>query len=107
MQQNVYLKFYLTEKQMHQGKQLTEWLLETARALGVPGGSAFRAVAGFGRHGRLHEETFFELGGELPMQVEFVLEPTRANQLLGVLAAEGIGLPYVRYVVESGNTLPQ
>jgi PII-like signaling protein len=107
MQSNVYLKFYLTEKQLHQSKSMSEWLLETARALGVPGGSVFRAVAGFGRHGRLHEETFFELGADLPIQVEFVLEPTRANQLLGVIAAENISLPYVRYVVECGNTLPQ
>ena len=107
MQQNVYLKFYLTEKQLHQGRLLSEWLLETARSLGAPGGSVFRAVAGFGRHGRLHEETFFELGGELPVQVEFVLEPTRANQLLGVITAEGIALPYVRYEVECGNTLPR
>jgi len=105
--QNVYLKFYLTEKQLHQGRLLSEWLLETARALGAPGGSVFRAVAGFGRHGRLHEETFFELGGDLPVQVEFVLESARANRLLGVITAEGIALPYVRYAVESGNTLPR
>jgi len=47
------------------------------------------------------------LGADLPVQVEFVLEPTRANQLLGVIAAENISLPFVRYVVECGNTLPQ
>lgn len=107
MQSNVYLKFYLTEKQLHQSKSMSGWLLETALALGVPGGSVFRAVAGFGKHGRLHEETFFELGADLPVQVEFVLEPMRANQLLGIIAAENISLPYVRYVVECGNTLPQ
>src|SRR5512143_1800848 len=102
--QSVYLKFYLTEKQHHQGKQLQEWLLEEARALGVRGGSVFRAVAGFGRHGHLREETFFELAGELPVQVEFVLDDTHANQLLGVVTAEGLNLPYVRYAVETGVT---
>ena len=102
--QSVYLKFYLTEKQHHQGKQLQEWLLEEARALGVRGGSVFRAVAGFGRHGHLREETFFELAGELPVQVEFVLDDTHANQLLGVVTAEGLNLPYVRYAVEAGTT---
>ena len=71
--QNVYLKFYVTEKQRHNGKLLYEWLLEEAQKLGVPGASAFRAIAGFGRHGRLHEESFFELAGELPVQVEFIL----------------------------------
>jgi len=32
-----------------------------SQVYGISGGSAFRAVAGFGRHGKLHEETFFEL----------------------------------------------
>lgn len=102
--QNVYLKFYLTEKHRHHGKLLQEWLLEQGRSLGAPGGSVFRAVAGFGRHGQLHEDTFFELAGELPVQVEFVLDDTRANQLLGVITAEGLNLHYVRYAVEAGTT---
>jgi len=102
--ESVYLKFYLTEKQHRQGKLLYEWVLEHARALGLPGGSVFRAVAGFGRHGHLHEETFFELGGELPVQVEFVLDAKQAERLLATLREEKIKLPFVRYTVETGLT---
>ncbi|MFA5371101.1 MAG: DUF190 domain-containing protein [Sideroxydans sp.] len=102
--QSINLKFYLTEKHRHQGKLLYEWLLEQARAQGVRGGSVFRAVAGFGRHGHLHEETFFELGGELPIQVEFVLDTAQAENFLGMLRGENIKLPFVRYEVESGLT---
>jgi len=40
----------------------------------------------------------------LPAQVEFVLDDTHANQLLGVVTAEGLNLPYVRYAVETGTT---
>ena len=54
------LSFYISEKQHHAGMPLYEWLLEEAKSLGVPGGSAFRAIAGFGRHGKMHEDTFFE-----------------------------------------------
>ena len=100
--QSVYLKFYVTEKQRHDGALLYEWLLEEAKKLGLPGGSAFRAIAGFGRHGRLHEESFFELAGELPVQVEFVLNDTLADKLLGALRAHKLNLFYVRYAVESG-----
>lgn len=100
--QSVYLKFYLTEKQRHNGALLYEWLLEEAKKLGVPGGSAFRAIAGFGRHGRLHDESFFELAGELPVQVEFVLDAVLADKLLEVLRAHKLNLFYVRYAVESG-----
>ena len=100
--QSVYLKFYATEKQRHNGALLYEWLLEEAKKLGLPGGSAFRAIAGFGRHGRLHEESFFELAGELPVQVEFVLDAVLADKLLEALRAQKLNLFYVRYAVESG-----
>ena len=100
--QSVYLKFYVTEKQRHDGALLYEWLLEEAKKFGLPGGSAFRAIAGFGRHGRLHEESFFELAGELPVQVEFILNTESADKLLDALRAHKLNLFYVRYAVESG-----
>jgi len=100
--QNVYLKFYLTEKRHHHGSLLYEWLLNEAMRLGMTGGSAFRAISGFGRHGRLHDETFFELAGELPVQVEFVTDSATADQLMGSLRAHQLNLFYVRYAVEAG-----
>ncbi len=100
---NVYLKFYVTEKQRHNGEPLHEWLLEQAKKLGVPGGSAFRAIAGYGRHGHLHEETFFELAGEMPIQVEFVLDAAHADKLLDALRSHKLNLFYVRYAVEAGT----
>ncbi len=99
----VYLKFYVTEKQRHNGEVMHEWLLGVAKKLGVPGGSAFRAIAGFGRHGHLHEETFFELAGEMPIQVEFVLDAQQADTLLDTLRPHKLNLFYVRYAVESGT----
>ena len=96
------MKFYLTEKRQHNGSLLYEWLLDEARRLGATGGSAFRAISGFGRHGRLHDESFFELAGELPVQVEFVTDSTTADQLLISLRAHQLNLFYVRYVVETG-----
>lgn len=100
--QSVYLKFYITENQRHNGALLYEWLLEEAKKLGVPGGSVFRSIAGFGRHGRLHEESFIELAGELPVQVEFVMSAELADKLLEILRTYKLGLLYVRYAVESG-----
>ncbi len=101
--QNVYLKFYITEKQHHDGALMHNWLLEQAQRLDIPGGSAFRAIAGYGRHGHLHEETFFELAGELPVQVEFVLTADKADALLEAVRAHKLNLFYVRYAVESGT----
>jgi PII-like signaling protein len=100
--QNVILKFYVSEKQRHNGALAYEWLLEEAKKLGVPGGSAFRAMAGYGRHGRMHEETFFELAGEMTVQVEFVLEAALADKLLEVLRPHKLNMFYLRHAVEAG-----
>ncbi len=96
------LDFYVSEKQHHAGKLLYEWLLEEARALGIQGGSAFRAIAGFGRHGRMHEESFFELAGELPVKVEFIVDDEHTDKLLSVLRDRNMQIFYLRSKVESG-----
>lgn len=99
-----FLKLYVSQNARHGGKLLYEWLLEEARALGIPGGSVFRAVAGYGRHGKLHEEHFFELAGDQPMMVEFLAEESAITSLLARLQAENVSLFYVRFPVVSGTT---
>ncbi len=96
------LTFYVSEKQHHAGKPLYEWLLEQAQSLGIHGGSAFRAIAGFGRHGRMHEDTFFELAGELAVKVEFIMDDALAARLLAVLRVQNMKIFYVRTTVQAG-----
>lgn len=96
------LTFYVTEKLHHEGKPFYEWLLDEARELGVLGGSAFRAIEGFGRHGRLHDEKFFELAGELAVKVEFIVDDKLAEQLLQRVKAQGLEVFYTRHAVQSG-----
>lgn len=96
------LDFYVGEKQHHAGMPLYEWLLEEARRLGIKGGSAFRAIAGFGRHGRLHEDTFFELAGELAVKVEFILDDATAELLLQRVAEQRLNIFYLRCAVQAG-----
>lgn len=96
------LTFYVSEKQYHHGKLFYEWLLEEAKALGVHGGSAFHAIAGFGRHGRLHENTFFELAGELAVQVVFIVDEEMTEQVLGRVHSQGMDVFYVKHPVNAG-----
>ena len=100
--QGTCLKIYLTEIQKHDGKLLYEWILERAKNMGVPGGSVFRAIAGYGRHGKLHEETFFELAADLPVELEFVAGDELIGQLLELLERERLRLVYVKFPVTSG-----
>ena len=90
------LRFYVHENVKHPNRLLYEWLLEHARALGVHGGSAFRAIAGFGRHGVLHEQHFFELAGDLTVKVEFILTDEMADRLLESIRHENVSVVYAR-----------
>lgn len=102
--QGVCLKFIVSETQRLDGVLLFEWLLEQAKKAGIGGGTALRAIAGYGRHGRLHEEAFFELAGDLPVEVEFLLSEVQATQLLQLLHEHQLKLFYIKMSAEYGVT---
>ena len=97
-----YLRFYMHENRKHHNLLLYEWLLEAARKSGIHGGSAFRAIAGFGRHGVLHEQHFFELASDLTVEVEFLLAHEQAEAFLDMLRREGVRVVYARTQAEFG-----
>jgi PII-like signaling protein len=92
--QGQFIRFYFSESALHKGSPLWEWLLVQARNIGIGGGSAFKAMAGFGRHRVLHESRFFELGGELPVEVEFMATEAQVQSLLDLLRAETVEIVY-------------
>ena len=100
------LRFYFHENQKHRGMLLYEWLLEQAKHSGIHGGSVFRSIAGFGRHGVLNEEHFFELAGQMTVLVEFVVSDAESESLLDLARADGAPLFYCRAAVEFGSIGP-
>ena len=88
----IHLRFYTYENRKHGGQLVYEWLLEFAKQQGIHGGSAFRALAGFGRHGHLHEQHFFELAGDVPVLVEFIVAEAEADGLIAALRKENVEL---------------
>lgn len=101
--QSIYLRLYVQEGMKHGHRSIHDWLFETARELGIPGGTVFRAAAGFGRHG-LYEDHFFELAGKLPETVEFFADADRITALIERVGAEGLRLVYVTHPVSAGVT---
>lgn len=93
--EGVFLRFVVHENRRHGGLALHDWLLQQARKLGIPGGCAFRGIAGYGRHGVLTEERFFELAADLPVEVRFVCSAEQAGQLLDAVEAAELSLFYV------------
>ncbi len=97
------LQVWVAEASRHHGKLTYEWLLDTAQQMGVTGGMAFRALAGFDRHGH-HDAGFFELAGDQQVVVMFFTESALADQLLHAITTAGLKLPWARQQAELGVT---
>jgi PII-like signaling protein len=100
----IYLRFYTHENRRHHQSLLYEWLLEQAKKLGIHGGSAFRAIAGYGRHGVMHEQHFFELADDLPIEVEFLTSAEQGEKLLELIRREKLQIVYAKVAAEIGMT---
>jgi len=101
-----FLRFYVHEGHRHGHGLVWEWLLEQASRLGIRGGSAFRAMAGFGRHHMLHEDRFFELAGTLTVEIEFIVTAEEAQRLLALIHREKIRLLYAHIPARFGVINP-
>ena len=103
MTQGVLLRIFVLQTERHHGVLLYEWLLRSAREMGITGGAAFREVAGYGHHDRLHEQFFSELAGDLPVEVVFAMTQSDSEQFLDLLARERLSLFYIRSPCEFGR----
>jgi uncharacterized protein len=101
-----FLRFYVHEGHRHHHHLVWEWLLAQANKLGIRGGSAFRAMAGFGRHHMLHEQRFFELAGTLTVEIEFIVTDEEAQSLLDLIHREQIRLFYAHIPARFGVINP-
>ena len=96
----IYLKLYVPEFDKHpDGVALRQWLMNKAKSLGVEGGTASRAVSGFGRHGDLSVDNVF---GESPMEMVFMTSEDLADKFLALLKKEKISLFYIKTPAEYG-----
>jgi PII-like signaling protein len=102
--QGQFCRFYVHENDRHHGQLLWEWLLEQANRLGIRGGSAFKALAGFGSRHVLHEQRFFELAGSLAVEVEFIVTEKEAHELLELLRMERVNAFYALIPARFGMT---
>ena len=97
-----YLRLYVHENIRVGGQLAWEWILAQANDLGIRGGSAFRAMAGFGRHHVLHEERFFELAGSVTVELDFIVTDEEARLLLDLLEREQLRVFYARVPAHFG-----
>lgn len=99
----VTLKFYTYELEKYEGILCYEWLLKFANKNGLRGGTVFRAIAGYGRSKVFHEEHYFELTSNQPVEIIFHLQDEEADNFLKLLKNEKVEFFYAKIECEFGS----
>lgn len=96
------ITFFTQQDRRHHHKPLAEWLLLTARDMGLRGATIVAGSEGYGHHGRIHAAHFFELADQ-PQEVQMVVTEEEGARLFELLEKEGVSLFYVKTAVEFGT----
>ncbi len=94
--------FFTQQDRRNHGMPLADWLLKTAKGMGIAGGTVIPAAEGLGHDQRLHSAHFFELADQ-PVEVTLVLSDVQADQLFALLETEDIRLFYTKVAVQYGT----
>jgi PII-like signaling protein len=94
--------FFTQQDRRNHGLSLAEWLLKTAKELGISGGTVIPAAEGLGHDHRLHSAHFFELADQ-PVEITLVMSEAQTDQLFALLEKEDIRLFYTKVAVQYGT----
>ena len=95
------LTFFTQEDHLHGSKQLSEWLLLTARDLGLRGATIITGSESYGHNRHIHSARFFELADK-PQEIIIIVTGEESNLLFDHLQKENVKLFYVKKQVEFG-----
>lgn len=95
------ITFFTQQDHHHRNKTVAEWLLLTARDLGLRGATLLTGSDGFGQHRRIHSAHFFELSDQ-PQEITMAVSEEESDRLFALLEKEGVHLVYVKTPVEFG-----
>ncbi|KAB1441208.1 DUF190 domain-containing protein [Pseudodesulfovibrio senegalensis] len=66
------LRIFIGETDRHQGRLLSEVIVETARKDGLAGATVLRGIMGYGANSRVHTNKILRLSEDMPIVVEIV-----------------------------------
>ncbi len=97
------ISFFTVQGRRHQHMSLAEWLIYSARELGIRGATIIAASEGYGHDKSIHSAHFFELADQ-PQVVIMVASEDEMHKIFELLTQENIKLFYVKTPVEFGVT---
>lgn len=99
-----HLRIFVYESQKIDEIPVYEWLLQSANAMGIEGGTVFRSIASFGKSRIVHEEHFFEFGADLTLEVSLVITNEQKKQFIELLKTHEVRSFFIISEVECGYT---
>lgn len=79
------LRIFVGESDVHDGRPLSESIVEMLRREGIAGATVLRGIAGFGRSSVVHTSKLLRMSGDLPIVVEAVDTAERIDAVLPAL----------------------
>jgi PII-like signaling protein len=73
---------YVAEDHQYRGHALYMAILDRLFSSGVSGASAFRGIAGFGSHHKMHTARILDLTVNLPVKIEFIESAEKVDEIL-------------------------
>ena len=82
---DVLLRIFLGESDVHKGKPVYEQIVNKARALKLAGATVTRGIMGFGKNSHMHRASILDLSVDMPIIVELVDTEENIERLLPFL----------------------
>ncbi len=95
------ITFFTQQDRMHRRKPVAEWLMMTAKEIGIRGATIVAAAEGFGHDRRIHSAHFFELADQ-PQEVVMAVTEDEAERMFEVIRRDGVRVFYVKTAIEFG-----
>ncbi len=95
------ITFFTHEDRFHELTQMSDWLMLTARDLGLRGATVVTGSEGFGHSRHIHSARFFA-PADNPQEIVMIVSEEEADLLFDHLQKEDVHLFYVKKSVEFG-----
>lgn len=76
------IRIFIGESDRHEGRLLSEVIVETARSNGLAGATVYRGIMGYGANSRVHSNKILRLSEDLPLVIEIVDVPEKIDGFL-------------------------
>lgn len=96
----VELIFYLDKFKEHHNQPLYEYVLDVAHDIGIEYALIFKAVAGIAENGPILEESFFEAGSNVPIEIKVITNEDAAKKLISKLKEEQVQVTYTKQTID-------